>query len=65
MSDFRERLLIEQGELSTRTLALRNFVASSAIHDLSEIDRNDLIEQLQYMKGYLRILNRRVSRSCG
>lgn len=65
MTDFRARLSMEFSELTIRRDKLRHFILSDKYDELPEIDRKDLREQLEYMEGYLSVLNRRVSRQCG
>ena len=65
MSDFRSRLFEEHGELSRKLEKLNEFILSDKYDALPEIDRKDLKEQRNYMKGYMSVLMRRVSRQCG
>lgn len=65
MSDFRARLSMEFSELTIKVEKLEAFIVSDKYDSLPEVDRKDLKEQLRYMKGYLSVLNRRVSRQCG
>lgn len=64
MSDFRARLLAEEGQLLERIDKLKEFLASDKYDTLPEIDRKDLKEQLTHMEGYASILCRRADRKC-
>lgn len=62
MSDFKTRLVNEVKELTERTEKLSVFINTPKFNELPLIDREDLLEQLKYMKSYLKVLERRVSR---
>ncbi len=62
MSDFKTRLVNEVKELTERTEKLNVFITTPKFNELPLIDREDLLEQLKYMKSYLKVLERRVSR---
>lgn len=62
MSDFKTRLINEVKELTERTEKLSVFINTPKFNELPLIDREDLLEQLKYMKSYLKVLERRVSR---
>ena len=62
MSDFKTRLVNEVKELTERTEKLSVFIHTPKFNELPLIDREDLLEQLKYMKSYLKVLERRVSR---
>ena len=62
MSDFKTRLVNEVKELTERTEKLSVFIGTPKFNELPLIDREDLLEQLNYMKSYLKVLERRVSR---
>ena len=62
MSDFKTRLVNEVKELTERTEKLNVFINTHKFNELPLIDREDLLEQLKYMKSYLKVLERRVSR---
>ena len=62
MSDFKTRLINEVKELTERTEKLSVFINTPKFNELPLIDREDLLEQLKYMKSYLKVLKRRVSR---
>lgn len=64
MNDFKSRLLVEVTELKNKVEKLENFIDGDIYDTLPEIDRTDLKEQLNHMKNYLLVLNRRVSRQC-
>lgn len=64
MSDFRERLFDEFGEVRQRLEKLKTFILTPAFDALPEVDRKDLREQLQHMQGYYDVLFRRSSRLC-
>nr|DAF96808.1 MAG TPA: hypothetical protein [Podoviridae sp. ctQyH19] len=62
MDDFKTRLVNEVKELTERTEKLSVFINTPKFNELPLIDREDLLEQLKYMKSYLKVLERRVSR---
>lgn len=62
MDDFKTRLVNEVKELTERTEKLSVFISTPKFNELPLIDREDLLEQLKYMKSYLKVLERRVSR---
>lgn len=62
MDDFKTRLVNEVKELTERTEKLSVFINTPKFNELPLIDREDLLEQLEYMKSYLKVLERRVSR---
>ena len=62
MDDFKTRLINEVKELTERTEKLSVFINTPKFNELPLIDREDLLEQLKYMKSYLKVLERRVSR---
>lgn len=62
MSDFKTRLINEVKELTERTEKLSVFINTPKFNELPLIDREDLLEQLEYMKSYLKVLERRVNR---
>lgn len=62
MDDFKTRLVNEVKELTERTEKLSVFINTPKFNELLLIDREDLLEQLKYMKSYLKVLERRVSR---
>lgn len=62
MSDFKTRLVNEVKELTERTEKLSVFINTPKFNELPLIDREDLLEQLEYMKSYLKVLERRVNR---
>lgn len=62
MDDFKTRLVNEVKELTERTEKLSVFINIPKFNELPLIDREDLLEQLKYMKSYLKVLERRVSR---
>ncbi|MDR5730092.1 MAG: hypothetical protein RB191_21990 [Terriglobia bacterium] len=64
MSDFRERLFLEYGELQRRLEALKAFILTDQFEALPEIERKDLREQLGHMREYNDVLSRRASRQC-
>lgn len=62
MDDFKTRLVNEVKDLTERTEKLSVFINTPKFNELPLIDREDLLEQLKYMKSYLKVLERRVSR---
>lgn len=64
MSDFRKRLFEERIELHQRIEKLKAFVATREFNSLPDVDRTDLIEQLELMEGYFAVIDRRASRLC-
>lgn len=62
MDDFKTRLVNEVKELTERTEKLSVFINTPKFNELPLIDREDLLEQLKYMKSYLKVLERRVGR---
>ncbi len=64
MSDFRARLMVERTELMQKVSKLETFLTSENSAKLEDVDRKDLLEQLSYMRSYLDVLDRRVSRLC-
>jgi hypothetical protein len=65
MTDFKQRLLVEQSELLTKTENLKGFLSTPAFKELPVTDRVDLTEQSQHMERYLKVLDRRVTRLVG
>lgn len=64
MDDFRARLLQERTELHQRIERLKEFILDGDFESLPEIDRDDLREQLEHMKRYFDVINRRAGRLC-
>lgn len=65
MVDFRTRLMHEYRELRERVAKLEMFTLTSEFHTaITQADRDDLREQLEYMQKYRDVLSRRVSRLC-
>ena len=62
MDNFKTRLVNEVKELTERIEKLSVFINTPKFNELPLIDREDLLEQLKYMKSYLKVLERRVSR---
>ena len=65
MGNYVSRMMEEHRLLGIRLLKLNEFILSDKYDELPEIDRNDLKEQRDYMKSYMCVLSRRVSRQCG
>ncbi len=61
----RARLFEEHATLERRVDRLKDFIVTQKFDELPEIDRKDLKEQLGYMRAYLQVVSRRVSRQCG
>ena len=59
---FQRRVLIEFLDLQEKSRALRAFLSSKAIDDLSPVDQNLLFEQYRIMGMYLGILESRLDR---
>jgi DNA-binding Lrp family transcriptional regulator len=64
MSDFAARLQVERTELADRVEKLEKFILSDRFDALPNVDRTDLKDQRSHMRGYLAVLDRRVSRLC-
>lgn len=62
MQNFISRLLSEREDLTIKLKKLREFILTDEFHSLSHTDKDDLIEQMGHMMGYLKVLDRRVSR---
>lgn len=58
------RLHTERAELQDRLEKLDAFILSDRFDALPNVDRSDLKDQATFMRGYLGVLNRRVSRLC-
>lgn len=62
MKPFEKRLCEEYEQLTDRIVALSDFSKTPAFTSLSQIDQNDLTDQLSVMRKYHRILVRRIKR---
>ena len=60
MTDWQERLMFEQKELSEKIIKLSDFLMSETYRDLGSLERVLLETQLDYMTGYHNILNKRI-----
>lgn len=56
MSDFVQRLELEQDELNGKINRLRAFQSTNVFAKLPDVERVLLTEQLEYMYGYNRLL---------
>lgn len=62
-SETHARMIVEHAELRTRIARLERFISESeAFGGLPDVDRADLVEQLEHMRGYCTVLSRRVNR---
>lgn len=62
MQDFQLRVIQERDELKTKWDALNKFFEGKVYKTLPEIERDDLLDQADYMEAYLSVLNRRIER---
>lgn len=53
-------IIEEAVELAKRLYKLNKFVESDTFKELKEIERNMLIEQLEFMYNYLKVLHNRI-----
>jgi hypothetical protein len=61
LQPWKQSLIDERGELYTRLLKLREFLATPTVQ-LPDVERQDLNDQATHMGGYLTILDRRIAR---
>lgn len=62
MEDWKNRLIEEEANLSEKIAKLESFLKSENYNTLIALDRNDLKEQLLYMRNYRMVLRRRMTR---
>lgn len=63
MQEHQQRVVDEASELRTKVEALTTFINTNKIFlDLEMTEQMLLEEQLEYMKGYLDVLNDRIAR---
>jgi len=62
--DFRSRMLVEHAQLRQRIEKLAEFILSKKFMQLLEVERDDLLAQMNAMEKYFAVLNRRLSRHC-
>jgi len=60
MEDFKQRLLEETQELSTKLQKLNEFMASETFIKLSRVEKDLLYEQARVMNSYVQILGKRL-----
>ena len=64
MSEYRARAFDEYSQLTDRVEKLKEYIVSGDYDKLPQIEREALKEQLGYMRSYLEVLSKRVSRMC-
>lgn len=62
MSNFKERLVIEQEELSNRLDKLNDFLLSEKVNNIDDVQLALLQVQATAMNTYLQCLNERINR---
>lgn len=64
MKDFQKRVIEEKEELDSKIKKLQNFIEEDGDiwNSLNLYEQSDLVDQLEYMKGYTEILQQRINR---
>ena len=62
MQEFQKRLINEYKELDDKCQKLEKFTKTNIFDELDEAEQDDMNQQLNYMKQYLRCLKSRCNR---
>ena len=60
MKEYQERVITEQKELSEKADKLNNFTATDQFKQLDDLNQSLMLEQLEIMSNYNRVLNARI-----
>ena len=60
--DWQERLVAEHADITIRLVKLKAFISGELFNKLDHNDRSLLWDQLDHMKAYRKVLNKRIRR---